>query len=396
MRKKICIVTGSRADWGLLQPLADRIREDKRYFSLQIVACGAHMIKRFGQTYKSIERDGFKIDKKVRMPLRGDTEESIIESISLGLTGFVKAFKFLNPDLVFLLGDRFEILPAALTCLFTKIPIAHIHGGELTEGSIDDSIRHSITKMAQLHFVSTDIYRKRVIQMGESPHRVFNVGALGLDNIKNLKLLKRNDFEKRINFALGRNNIIVTFNSSTLENKGLLLKQFKNLLKVIDEFKDTKVIFTKSNPDLYADAINILIDKYVSLNKHRTIAFASMGSLLYLSSLQFMDAVIGNSSSGIIEAPSFGIPTINIGDRQRGRVRADSVIDIDGRISSIRNAIKKSFSASFRQSCRNIKNPYGNGESAKKITSILKKITIPLPKKSFFDIDLEKILEYSR
>jgi len=386
VRKKICIITGSRAEWGLFYPLADEIRRHRNEFLLRIIATGAHLSSDFGFTYKEIERDGFKINRKVKMLLSGDTEEVIAESVSLGIKTLSGALRALKPDLAVLLGDRFEIFAAAASCFFLKIPIAHIHGGELTAGSLDDSMRHAITKIASMHFVSTDTYRKRVIQMGENPGTVFNVGALGLDNIRNLELLKRKEFEEKTSFKLGGKNIMVTFNPLTSEEKEVTREQFKNLLETVDELPDTKIIFTKPNPDMYSSVITGLIDGYVSKNKERAVSFASMGRLLYLSALQFMDAVIGNSSSGIIEVPSFSIPTVNIGDRQEGRVKPGSVIDAEGTVESIGVALRKAFSWRFRKACEDVENPYGNGNAARRIVMTIRKTDFSMPRKRFFDI----------
>jgi GDP/UDP-N,N'-diacetylbacillosamine 2-epimerase (hydrolysing) len=385
-KRKICIITGSRAEWGLFYPLAKEINENKDRFILQIVATGGHLSKEYGFTYREIEKDGFRIDRKVSNLQRNDRAEDITKSVSLGITGIVRVLKALQPDLVFLLGDRFEILSGAIACLFLKVPIAHIHGGELTEGSLDDSIRHAITKMAHLHFVSTEIYRKRVIQMGEEPRRVFNVGALGIDNIKNTDLLGREEFERRINFKLGKRNLLVSFNPSTAEKKEIVEDQLRALLKAVSKLKQTKIIFSKPNPDIYSQTIIRLIDDFVRRNKDRMASFRSLGRVLYLSSLQFLDAVVGNSSSGIIEAPNFGIPTVNIGNRQAGRVKPPSVIDAKGRYPAIKRAIQKALSERFCMISQRRKNPYGDGKAAKRIIRIIKGIKSFETKKMFFDL----------
>lgn len=385
-RKKLCIITGTRADWGLFYPLANEIKKNNRIFQLQIIATGGHLIPGFGMTYKEIEKDNFNIDRKVRIPFSQDTGYSVAKATGLGIIRLAGALRSLKPDLVFLLGDRFETVASACAAFFLKIPVVHISGGELTEGSLDNTLRHVITKIASLHFVSTQTYRKRVIQMGEEPSTVFNVGALGLDNINNTRLLNRKEFEKSAGFKLGERNILVTYNPATLENKDVCQTELNNLLKAIDELEDTKIIFTKPNPDIYSRSIVNLIDEYVSKNKEKCISFVSMGRLLYLSALQFMDMVVGNSSSGLTEAPSFRIPTLNLGTRQKGRVRPRSVIDVDGRLKSIRNALRKGLSSRFGNSCRNVRNPYGNGKAAKRIIEIIKKIWIPSIRKSFFDV----------
>jgi len=389
-KRKICIITGSRAEWGLFYPLLCEIRKNKSVFTFQVIATGAHLSGEYGLTYKEIEKDGFVVDMKVEVPFQEDTEEATVRSVGLGMIGFVEALRSLKPDLVFLLGDRFETFSAATASFFLKIPIAHIHGGELTEGSLDNTLRHAITKMAHLHFVTTEDSRKRVIQMGEEPSRVFNVGAPGLDNIRNTKLLSKQAFEKETGFKLGGKNALVTFNPPTAESRSSSKKQLKDLLKILDKFKDIKIIFTKPNPDMYSRTISSLIDDYVSKNPERCISFASMGRILYLSAFQFVDFVAGNSSSGIIEAPSFGIPTINIGNRQKGRVRAGSVIDIEeGNAESISKAIEKAFSEDFKRTCKRVKNPYGEGEASGKIVRIIKKIRSVKPQKRFFNVNFK-------
>ena len=385
-RKKVCIITGSRAEWGLFYPLARELRKNGKYFSLQILATGGHLSRKFGSTYKEIEKDGFRINGKAEMLLPGETEVAIASSVALGVKEITKTLKALKPELVFLLGDRFEIFAAATAALFLKIPIAHIHGGELTGGSLDDCLRHAITKMSDLHFSSTATYRKRVIQMGERPENVFNVGALGLDNIRKTRLLDKKSFEKETRFPLGAKNVMVTFNPSTLEKKDISREQFKNLLRVIDDLEDTRIILTNPNPDMYSEMIRALINAYVVRNRGKAVSFASMGRRLYLSSLRFMDAVLGNSSSGIIEAPSFGIPTVNIGTRQEGRLKPASVIDAGGNLDAIKKAVNRAFSRRFREKCRGVKNPYGDGNAAEKIVSVIRKIDVFLKKKSFYDL----------
>jgi len=392
MKKKICVVTGTRAEYGLFYPLLKKIKTD-REFELQLVTTSMHLSPEFGLTFKEIEKDGFKISEKVEMLLSGDTEVGITKSIGLGMIGFADTFNRLKPDVVILLGDRFETLSVSTAAFVAKIPIAHLYGGELTEGSIDDGIRHSITKMSYLHFVSTKEYRRRVIQLGEEPGRVYNVGALGIDNIKNLKLLKKKELEKELELKFGERNILVTFHPVTLECNTAEI-QFKALLKALDNSGDSKIIFTKPNADPNGRIIIKLIDEYMENNPEKAKSFVSMGRLKYLSTLQYMDAVVGNSSSGIIEVPSFGKPTINIGDRQRGRIKAESVIDCKPKKESIINALKKAFSKEFKAFCQTVNNPYGEGNASGKIIKILKeKIRgVMNLKKDFYDIEVE-ILE---
>ncbi|HUT44393.1 MAG TPA: UDP-N-acetylglucosamine 2-epimerase, partial [Desulfobacterales bacterium] len=284
--------------------------------------------------------------------------------------------------------DRFEIFSAASATMIARIPIAHLHGGETTEGAFDEAIRHSITKMSHLHFTATEEYRRRVIQLGEDPARVFNVGGLGIDNIKKLKLMDREEFEGSIDFKLDSKNIMITFHPVTLEH-ATTREQFQNLLDTLDELKDTKIIFTKPNADTEGQIITQMIDEYVSRNKYEAISFVNLGQLRYLSAMQFIDGVVGNSSSGLAEAPTFKIGTINIGDRQRGRIKADSVIDCKPTKGSILAAIRKLYSKEFQDKLKNVKNPYGEGGATEKIKKILKEKDIAdILKKEFYDISV--------
>jgi GDP/UDP-N,N'-diacetylbacillosamine 2-epimerase (hydrolysing) len=354
---------------------------------LQIIATGMHISPEFGNTYRQIEQDGFRIDKKVEMLLSSDSEVGITKSIGLGLIGFADAIDDLKPDLIIVLGDRFETFSAVSAAMIAKIPVAHLHGGEATEGAFDESIRHSITKMSHLHFTATEEYKKRVIQLGEQPERVFNVGAVGIDNIKKLTLLSREEFEKSIDFTLAQRNLLITFHPVTLEN-ATAREQFANLLQVVDKQVDTHLIFTKANADTNGRVINQMIDEYVTLHPEKAIAFTSLGQLRYLSALQYVDGVVGNSSSGLVEAPSFKICTINIGDRQRGRIKADSVIDCDTSVESIKSSLNKLFSPIFQEQLQQIKNPYGNGGASKKIVEIIRIFSLDrVLKKRFYNIN---------
>lgn len=369
-KKKICIITGTRAEYGLFYPLLKKIKVDGQ-LELQICVSGMHLSPEFGLTYKVIENDGFEVNEKVEMLLSSDTEVGVTKSIGLGIIGFADTLNRLKPDLLILLGDRFETLAAAITALIARIPIAHLYGGELTEGVIDEAIRHSITKMSILHFVSTEEYKRRVIQLGEEPDRVFNVGALGIDNIKNLKLLKKDELERELNIKFGKRNVLVTFHPVTLE-KNTAENQFGELLGALDQFKDLKIIFTKPNSDPNGRVLIKYIDEYVSSNPDRAVSFVSMGQLNYLSAIQHVDVVLGNSSSGIIEVPSLGKPTVNIGDRQKGRIKAESVIDCKPQKASIVKSLEKAFTPEFSEFCKTVKNPYGDGNSAEVILDILK------------------------
>ena len=314
--RTICIVTGTRAEYGLLYWLMKEIQNDPNLV-LQIIVTGMHLSSEFGLTYKQIEKDGFKIDKKIEMLLSSDTPIGISKSMGLGVIGFAEAYADLKPDIVVLLGDRFEIFSAASAAIIARIPIAHLHGGETTEGAFDEAIRHSITKMSHLHFTAAEEYRRRVTQLGEFPARVFNVGGLGIDNIKKLKLMSREEFENSINFKLDPKNLMITFHPVTLEH-ATAGEQFQNLLNALDELHDTRFIFTKPNADTEGRIITQMIDDYVSRNKYEAVSFVNLGQLRYLSAMQFIDGVVGNSLSGLAGGPTFKIGTINIGDRQRG------------------------------------------------------------------------------
>jgi len=369
MKIKICVVTGSRAEYGLLYPLLKLLAEDKA-FNLSLIATGMHLSSAFGNTYKEIEKD-FKISGKVNMLCPGNSEKYVSKSIGKGIIKFADTFDALKPDLVMVLGDRFEIFAAVVAAFVGKIPIAHIHGGEVTEGAIDDAFRHSITKMSQYHFVAAEEYKKRVVQLGESPDRVFVTGALGIDVIENIELLPKNQLEKALGFSFGDRNILATFHPATLD-KTSSEKQFKVILGALNSLENTKIIFTKANADAGGMKINSLIDKYVRANPARAKAFVSMGQLKYLSTMKYADVVLGNSSSGIIEAPAFGIPTVNIGDRQKGRLKAKSIIDVRPKKEEIVKSIKKAISNDFKNLCKKAVNPYGGGDASNKIVKILK------------------------
>lgn len=386
-RRKLCVITGTRAESGLLTCLMRAI-EDDQGLDLLVVATGMHLSPEFGLTWKQIESAGFSIHRKVEMLISSDTPVGVIKSMGLGLIGFADAFEELKPDMIIVLGDRFEIFSAVAAALIARIPVAHIHGGELTEGAFDDSIRHSITKMSHLHFTASEKYRKRVIQLGEEPDRVFNVGAIGLDNIDQLKLMGQDDFEHSIRFNLAERNLLITFHPITLEPNSTR-QYFQNLLEALDNLDNTHFIFTKPNADPEGRVIVEMIDDYVAGHQENSIAFVSMGQLRYLSALQFVDAVVGNSSSGIIEAPSFGIGTINIGSRQKGRVKAESVIDCEPSSESITAAFVKLYSSQFQACLQSVKNPFGDGGAAKKIVQVLRQFPLEyIIKKTFFDLDL--------
>ena len=383
--KNICVVTGSRAEYGLLYWLLKEIQATPE-FDLQIAATGMHLSPEFGLTYKEIEKDGFKINKKVEMLLTSDTSSAISKSTGLGMIGFADAFNDLNPDLLIVLGDRYEIFAATTVAMFAKIPIAHIHGGETTQGAFDEAIRHSLTKMAWWHFVAADEYENRVIQLGEDPARVFNVGGLGVDAIKKIKLLSKKELIKNTGIQFRKKNLLVTYHPVTLE-KQTSQKHFQVLLDVLQELKNVYLIFTMPNADSDGRIIKKMINEFTDNNKERSISFTSMGRLKYLSTLQFVDGVIGNSSSGLAEAPTFKVGSINIGDRQKGRLKADSVIDCKPTKASIKQSIETLYSKDFRNILSAVQNPYGKGNASEKIMKILREVKIPEQlKKEFYDL----------
>jgi UDP-hydrolysing UDP-N-acetyl-D-glucosamine 2-epimerase len=383
--RKICFVTGSRADYGLLSRLMKLVKEDNELV-LQIIATNMHLSPEFGLTLNEIIEDGFSIDKKVEMLLASDTSNATAKSVGLATIGFADALEDLKPDILVVLGDRYEILAAVTAALFFKIPVAHIHGGEITEGAYDDAIRHAVSKMSHLHFTSTEEYRKRVIQLGEDPSRVFNFGAIGLDNMMHLNLLKLDELENRINFKFGKKCILVTFHPVTLENN-TAENQMQDLLMAISSFRELNVIFTLPNSDTGGKAIISMIRQFIKENSETSISFPSLGYLNYMSALQYVCAVVGNSSSGLIEAPSFGIPTLNIGDRQKGRIRSRTVVDCVPTYSDITEKLKYVLSQNFRTLCMDVTNPYFKKNSAEEILNIIKNTDIQrIVKKSFYDL----------
>lgn len=385
--RKICVVTGTRAEYGLLFWVMKSIERDPE-LKLQLIVTGMHLSTEFGLTYKQIEEDGFVIDKKLEILLGSDTPVGISKSMGIGMIAFAEAYNELKPDILLVLGDRFEIFSAVSAAMISRIPVAHCHGGEATEGLIDESIRHSITKMSQIHFCSTDEYKKRIIQLGESPKFIQNVGALGIENINKLNLLSKIDFEDSISFKLDEQlSFLVTFHPVTLENS-TSSEQVSQLLNALDKIDNCKIIFTKSNSDTDGRIINEMFDEFVIHNPKKSVCFTSLGQLKYLSALQYVDCVIGNSSSGLIEVPSFKIPTVNIGDRQRGRIMGTSIIQCSPNQNEIIKAIKKAISKKFKNTVLvNSKNPYGVGNSSDLIIKTLKNIDLKdILKKKFYDL----------
>lgn len=382
MTKKICIITGSRAEYGLLQGLMSELKNDSD-FELQIVATGMHLSPDFGLTYKVIEQDGFKLDAKVEMLLASDTANGITKSVGLGVIGFADAFERLKPDMILFLGDRYEILAAATAALIANIPMAHIAGGDVTEGAFDEAIRHSLTKMSHLHFVTNEESEKRVRQLGENPQHIFNVGSPGLDFIKKTKLLSLAELEKSLDFKFQKKNLLITFHPVTLEQESSK-DQFQQLLNALDKLgTEVGLIFTKPNSDTNGRVIIDLMNEYVAMRPNSQ-AYTSLGQLRYLSTMSLVDVVVGNSSSGLYEAPCFKKPTVNIGDRQKGRLQAASVINCETQSAEIVKAIE----AAYVLDCKNVVSPYGDGDSSVRIKNELKKITDPksLLKKHFFEL----------
>lgn len=390
MKKRVCIVTATRAEYGLLKPIIQKFIDESE-IDTQVVVTGAHLSSEFGSTYKEIENDGIKIDDKIEILLSSDTASSISKSMGLALIGFADYFEKSKPDLIILLGDRYETLAVAIAAANQMVPIVHLYGGETTEGAIDECFRHAITKFSYLHFTSTEEYRRRVIQLGEHPDRVFHVGAIGIENIINLDLLSRKDIEEYLGLSNGDEYALVTFHPVTLESESFE-EQILQLLEACRLMKDIKFIFTKANADSGGRIINYYIDKYSAENSN-IISFDSLGQIRYLSAIKYCSVVIGNSSSGIIEAPSFGVPTINIGDRQKGRTQADSIINCEPTTEQIIDAINLSISNNFADKARNATNPYEKSETLSNITKIIKeyifneKINL---KKKFYDYEVYK------
>ena len=385
MKKHIYIVTGSRADYGLMKILINKFPKDKGV-KLKVFATGMHLSPEFGNTYKEILKDGFKIEKKIHILSSGDTPTAISKSTGLGIMKFAKLFDNDKPDLLIVLGDRYEILSAVIAANFHQILVVHIGGGYTTLGVFDEWIRHSITKMSWLHFVSNFSCKKRVIQLGENPKRVFVTGSLGVDRLRHTKLLSKKFIEKKMKFKFNKRNILITYHPVTLE-KNTSASQFKEILSAVSKLKNTKLIFTYPNSDTFGRIVINMIKKFVSSKKCDSIQFSSMGHVNYLSVLNNVDCILGNSSSGIIEAPSLKIPTINIGDRQNGRLKANSVIDSKPKKKLILKSIDKIYTNKFRNNLKYTHNVYEYRGSSNKIYKIIKNMVIPLElKKSFYNI----------
>lgn len=384
MNRKICVITGARGEYGLLRRVMQGIKDDTE-LTLQVIATGMHLSPEFGLTYREIEQDRFQIDRKVEMLTSSDTPVGIAKSMGLGMIGFADALSELRPDLIVVLGDRFEIFAAVSAALVARIPVAHLHGGETTEGAYDEAFRHSITKMSLLHFVATEEYRQRVIQLGEQPERVFLVGGLGVDNIRCLKLLDRVELESSLDFNLGQKSLLITFHPVTLETS-TAADQMAELLAALAELQDTQLVFTMPNADTDGRVLIKMVEQFVAQH-HNARAYTSLGQLRYLSCIAHVDGVVGNSSSGLLEVPSFRKGTINIGDRQRGRLQAASVINSEPNSRSIVATLRKLYSADFQASLSEIRNPYGEGGASEKVVETIKRYAIDgIAKKVFYDL----------
>ena len=384
-KRKICVVTGTRAEYGLLQPIMKAIKEDK-LLELQVAVTGMHLSPEFGLTYKTIEEDDFEISEKIEILLSSDTSIGVAKAIGLATISFSETLNRLKPDFIMILGDRFELLAVAQAALVSRIPIVHIAGGDVTEGAFDEAIRHSITKMSQLHFVTNKESEKRVHQLGEDPESIHLVGNPGLDHLNSLKLMGKNELEKSLRYSFKSKNILVTFHSVTLDNAPSV-NSFSALLEALDGLgEDIGIIFTRPNADTEGRQLIKMLDKYVE-DRSNCIVYTSLGQLRYLSTVALVDVVVGNSSSGILEAPSLKTATVNIGDRQKGRLRADSIIDCE----PITENIKESIQQAFKLDCSTVVNPYGDGNTTERVLKVLREINHPerLIKKHFYDIDFE-------
>lgn len=384
-KRKICVVTGTRAEYGLLQPIMQAIKEDQ-VLELQLVVTGMHLSPEFGLTYKTIEDDDFEISEKIEILLSSDTSIGVAKAIGLATISFSETLDRLKPDFIMVLGDRFELLAVAQVALVSRIPIVHLGGGDVTEGAFDEAIRHSITKMSQLHFVTNKESEKRVHQLGEDPENIHLVGNPGLDHLNSLKLMEKNELEKSLRYSFKSKNILVTFHSVTLDNVPSV-NSFSALLEALDSLgEDIGIIFTRPNSDTEGRQLIKMLDEYVE-DRSNCIVYTSLGQLRYLSTVALVDVVVGNSSSGIVEVPSLKTPTVNIGDRQKGRLRADSIIDCE----PITENIKESIQQAFKLDCSTVVNPYGDGNTTERVLKVLREINHPerLIKKHFYDIDFE-------
>lgn len=386
--KKIAVITATRAEYGLLRPIIMKLKQCDD-FTVEVVATGAHLSPEFGLTYKEIENDGIEIAKKIEILLSSDTAVSISKSMGLAMISFAEYFDESKPDAVVVLGDRYETLAVCCAAMNARVPIVHLYGGETTEGAIDEAVRHAITKMSYLHFTSTEPYRKRVIQLGENPSRVYCVGAVGIENALNVPLMSEKELSESVGMELNGDYAVLTFHPVTLEGDAAR-EQFAQLLKALDANKDMKFIITKANADANGRIINRMIDEYAAENDN-VVAFQSLGMRRYLSALKYCKMVIGNSSSGLLEVPTFKVPTVNIGDRQKGRIQAKSVINCEPNYESICKAVEKAKSEEFQKTLADVVNPYGDGKTSDKIVAVMREKLCNFKygdlKKKFYDID---------
>jgi len=383
MSRKICVITSGRADYGLLRGVMHAINNESE-LQLQIIASGSHLSADLSSSYAAIEADGFVVNKQIPSIMGDDSPIGVSQSMGLAVAGFASAFASLRPDIVLVLGDRYEIFSAVAAALVARIPVAHIHGGELTLGAYDDAMRHCITKMPHLHFVAAEAYKKRVIQLGESPETVFMVGGLGIDSMMHEEPLDRNGLEAALDFALGPKNLLITFHPTTLSPISAT-EQISQLLIALERLSNTHFIFTAPNVDNGGREIIEKLEKFTSGKPHSKI-YTYLGQQRYYACLQHCDVIVGNSSSGILEAPSFKIPTVNIGTRQDGRLRALSVIDCDVTADSIGAAIQLAYSQKFQAQLKDVENPYGRGGAIPKIVNVLKEYPLKdIISKKFFD-----------
>lgn len=385
--KTITVLTATRAEYGLLSPIIRALIECRK-FNIRVVVTGAHLSPEFGLTYKEIEKDGFEIDRKIEILLSSDTPSAISKSMGMAMIGFADYFAERKPDALLVLGDRYETLAVCCVAMNARIPIIHLYGGETTEGAVDEGIRHAITKLSYLHLTSAEEYRKRVIQLGEDPTRVFTVGAIGIENIMKKKLLEKQELSERIGVSLDRPYAVITFHPVTLEGNSAE-HQCRELLRALAMHPEMDYIITKTNADADGRIINKMFDNYSRMNSNVAV-FESLGAIRYLSAVKYACMVIGNSSSGLIEVPSFRIPTINIGDRQKGRLKAASVIDCIPDADNISKAITYARTKEFLEISREVRNPYGDGNTSKKIVEAVvsmmsSKIDL---KKKFYDMEV--------
>lgn len=385
MTRKVCVVTGTRAEFGLLRWLMGEIQSHPQ-LELQVIATGMHLSPEFGSTYREIEEADFEIDARVEMLLSSDTNTAVTKSMGLGVIGFADAYERLAPEIVVVLGDRFEIFAATSAAMIAGVPVAHLHGGETTEGAFDEAIRHSITKMSHLHFVAADEYGQRVVQLGEHPDRVFNFGGMGVDAIKRIKLLSREELERSLELSFGEKSLLVTFHPVTLEGGASSAAQMNELLAALEGLNDTTLIFTMPNADTGGRELSAMVRRFAE-NRANVRVYTSLGQLRYFSCLSQVSGVVGNSSSGLLEAPAFHIGTVNIGDRQKGRLKASSVIDCEPNRKAIAAALEKLYSADFQAGLASASNPYGNGGASEAIAKVLAEYPLEnIRKKAFYNL----------